>query len=69
VTQSRALLPDLKGATAKDVLELTAKLNVRFLRLQFTDILGVNKNVELPRVPVGRCRPSHRAADLRRQSR
>src|SRR5687768_15706227 len=26
-----------------------AKQNVRFLRLQFTDILGVNKNVEIPR--------------------
>jgi glutamine synthetase len=24
------------------------KLNVRFMRLQFTDILGVNKNVEIP---------------------
>jgi len=48
VTQSRALLPDLKGATAKDVLELLRTLNVRFLRLQFTDILGVNKNVEVP---------------------
>src|SRR6187399_323749 len=48
MTESRALLPDLKGATAKDVLELLRRLNVRFLRLQFTDILGVNKNVELP---------------------
>ncbi len=48
VTHSRALLPDLKGATTKDVLELAQSLNVRFLRLQFTDILGVNKNVELP---------------------
>jgi len=48
VPQPRALLPDLKQASAKDVLELTRKLNVRFLRLQFTDILGVNKNVEIP---------------------
>src|SRR6476619_1034874 len=48
VTQSRALVPDLKQASAKDVLELARKLNVRFLRLQFTDILGVNKNVEIP---------------------
>ena len=46
--ESRALLPDLKGATAKDVLEIARKHNVRFLRLQFTDILGVNKNVEIP---------------------
>jgi glutamine synthetase len=48
VTESRALLPDLKGATAKDVLEIARNNNVRFLRLQFTDILGVNKNVEIP---------------------
>ncbi|MEO8621042.1 MAG: glutamine synthetase beta-grasp domain-containing protein, partial [bacterium] len=48
MTEPRALLPDLKGASAKDVLELATTLNVRFLRLQFTDILGVNKNVELP---------------------
>ena len=48
MTETRAPLPDLKGATTKDVLELTRTLNVRFLRLQFTDILGVNKNVELP---------------------
>jgi glutamine synthetase len=27
---------------------LTEKLNVRFMRLQFTDILGINKNVEIP---------------------
>src|SRR3954466_2773536 len=42
------MLPDLKGASAKDVLEMARKENVRFLRLQFTDILGVNKNVEIP---------------------
>ena len=40
--------PDLKDASPKDVLELAHKLDVRFLRLQFTDILGVNKNVEVP---------------------
>lgn len=39
---------DLSGATIKDILELAARENVRFLRLQFTDILGVNKNVEVP---------------------
>src|SRR5580765_3634517 len=38
----------MAGATKSDVLELTEKLNVRFLRLQFTDILGINKNVEIP---------------------
>ena len=45
---SRALLPDLTGATAADVLALAEEHNVRFLRLQFTDILGVGKNVEVP---------------------
>ncbi|MEK7239126.1 MAG: type I glutamate--ammonia ligase [Gemmatimonadota bacterium] len=34
--------------TAKDLLELTDRHRVRFVRLQFTDILGVNKNVEIP---------------------
>src|SRR6185436_20457492 len=40
---------NLAGITRADVLDLVAKNNVRFLRLQFTDILGVNKNVEVPR--------------------
>src|SRR5215213_3708461 len=39
----------LAGATAQDVLDLADAHGVRFLRLQFTDILGVNKNVEIPR--------------------
>ena len=46
--RSRSLAPDMTGATKSDVLELTEKLNVRFMRLQFTDILGINKNVEIP---------------------
>jgi glutamine synthetase len=29
-------------------LDAVAAQNVRFLRLQFTDILGINKNVEIP---------------------
>jgi glutamine synthetase len=41
-------VPDLRGATRKDILELAAAHHVRFLRLQFTDILGINKNVEIP---------------------
>jgi glutamine synthetase len=45
---SRSLVPDARGATAKDILALAEKLNVRSMRLQFTDILGVNKNVEIP---------------------
>ncbi len=34
--------------TKTEILTTTKELGVRFLRLQFTDILGVNKNVELP---------------------
>ncbi len=40
--------PRTAGASKKEILELTRANNVRFLRLQFTDILGVNKNVEIP---------------------
>ncbi len=46
---SRSLVPtDLSGATAADILELAEAQQTRFLRLQFTDILGVIKNVEVP---------------------
>jgi len=34
--------------TRKTVLERLARDKVRFLRLQFTDIMGTNKNVEVP---------------------
>lgn len=48
-TPSRSLVPgSLSGATAADILELAEAQQVRFLRLQFTDILGVIKNVEIP---------------------
>lgn len=48
-TPSRSLVPaDLSGATAPDILELAEAQQVRFLRLQFTDIQGVTKNVEIP---------------------
>ena len=40
---------DLAGATRAHVLDLAKRFGVDFLRLQFTDILGVNKNVEVPR--------------------
>jgi glutamine synthetase len=46
--KSKALVSDTTGASRNDILELTEKLNVSFMRLQFTDILGVNKNVEIP---------------------
>jgi glutamine synthetase len=45
---TRSLTPDVRGASKEDILELARSMNVRFLRLQFTDILGVNKNVEVP---------------------
>lgn len=38
----------LQGATKRDILELAERFSVDFLRLQFTDILGINKNVEVP---------------------
>ncbi len=34
--------------TAKSLLARATDEQIRFLRLQFTDILGVNKNVEMP---------------------
>src|SRR5213593_2518974 len=34
--------------TKREILDLAKKQGVSFLRLQFTDILGVNKNVEVP---------------------
>ena len=40
---------DLSGAQRDDLLELCDRFGVDFLRLQFTDILGINKNVEVPR--------------------
>lgn len=40
---------DTRGATSADILKLTEDLEVDFLRLGFTDITGVNKNVEVPR--------------------
>jgi len=47
---ARASFPtDLTGAGKKDVLGLAEQFEVDFIRLQFTDILGVNKNVEVPR--------------------
>jgi glutamine synthetase len=40
---------DLAGLTAAGALDLLRRFEVDFLRLQFTDILGINKNVEVPR--------------------
>ena len=35
--------------TRDEILKTADKEGVRFMRLQFTDIMGINKNVELPR--------------------
>src|SRR4051812_42599348 len=48
MARHRSRIPDTSGATSKDILDLATGNNVRFLRLQFTDILGINKNVEIP---------------------
>jgi glutamine synthetase len=48
MVRHRSQIPDTSGAGAQDILDLATKNNVRFLRLQFTDILGINKNVEVP---------------------
>src|SRR5512143_4351552 len=37
------------GTKAVEILKECDKQGVRFLRLQFTDILGIIKNVEVPR--------------------
>jgi glutamine synthetase len=52
--KNRSLLADLSGATKKDIIDLAEAHNVRFLRLMFTDILGVNKNVEVPASQFGK---------------
>jgi glutamine synthetase len=48
MVRHRSQIPDTSAANARDILDLATKNNVRFLRLQFTDILGINKNVEVP---------------------
>ena len=46
--EARERLTRTTGATKGDLLELLKKSNVRFLRLQFIDIMGMLKNVEIP---------------------
>jgi glutamine synthetase len=46
--ETRERLTRTTGATKADLLELLKKSNVRFLRLQFIDIMGMLKNVEIP---------------------
>ncbi len=44
----------LSRASKAEVLKLAQEFQVDFLRLQFTDILGINKNVEVPRSQFGK---------------
>ena len=44
----RALV-ESKKVSKRDVLALVDRLDVRYLQLQFTDIMGIGKNVEVPR--------------------
>ncbi|MBO8170865.1 MAG: type I glutamate--ammonia ligase [Bacillaceae bacterium] len=37
-----------KNYTREDILKMAEEENVRFIRLQFTDLMGVIKNVEIP---------------------
>ncbi|HUU03398.1 MAG TPA: type I glutamate--ammonia ligase [Myxococcota bacterium] len=44
----------MKKASRRAVIERLDKDEVRFLRLQFTDIMGINKNVEVPESEFGK---------------
>src|SRR3990170_5060316 len=46
--QYRALVASAK-VSKREILALVDKLDVRYLQLQFTDIMGIGKNVEVPR--------------------
>ncbi len=49
-TKSKKSRPiNTKEASKADILKLAKAEGVQFLRLQFTDITGVNKNIEVPR--------------------
>ncbi|WP_128895371.1 type I glutamate--ammonia ligase [Longirhabdus pacifica] len=37
-----------KGYTKEDIMRMAEEMNVRYIRLQFTDLLGTIKNVEIP---------------------
>ena len=45
-----ATAPKAPGASKRDLLEVCKKQGISFLRLQFTDILGINKRSEERRV-------------------
>lgn len=41
-------IPTVSRFTKKDIMKMAEEENVHFIRLQFTDLLGVIKNVEIP---------------------
>ncbi len=45
----RGKIVNTRGASEADIVKLANELEVDFLRLQFTDVTGINKNVEVPR--------------------
>ena len=47
-TKSAGTRSKTNGANKRDILKLAKAEGVQFLRLQFTDITGVNKNIEVP---------------------
>ena len=53
-SEVRGRLVDTRGASEADILKLASELEVDFLRLQFTDVTGINKNVEVPRSQFGK---------------
>lgn len=38
----------MKGYTKEDIKKICGEENIKYIRLQFTDMLGFNKNVEIP---------------------
>ena len=60
---------DLGSAGKDDVLDLARRFSVDFIRLQFTDILGVNKNVEVPRSQFAKALDGWLRRNLRRACR
>ncbi len=49
IRSEQVRLPRTADATPTDILNVVEKAGVRFLQLQFTDVTGIIKNVEVPR--------------------
>ena len=57
------------GLSKSEILKVCDAENVRFMRLQFTDILGVIKNVEIPALASSRRRSTARSSSTGPRSR